>query len=55
MSQQISVPCGIAIPQVFQDTPVDMGLVTEYVQNQDDQYVRNQLDQLLEGMSQGPA
>ena len=32
MSQQISVPCGIAIPQVFQDAPVDMGLVTGYVQ-----------------------
>ena len=32
MTQQISVPCSIAIPQVFQDGPVDMGLVQEFVQ-----------------------
>ena len=31
MSGQRSVPCGIAIPQVFPDGPVDMGLVRAYV------------------------
>ena len=33
MAEQISVPCGIAIPQVFHDGPVDMSLVKRYVEH----------------------
>ena len=31
MPTDAAVPCGIAIPQVFPDSPVDMGLVNGYV------------------------
>ena len=31
MSEQRSVPCGIAIPQVFPEEPVDIGMVQRYV------------------------
>jgi len=32
MPDSINVPCGIAIPQVFQEGPVDMDLVKKYVE-----------------------
>ena len=32
MSESINVPCGIAIPQVFHEGPVDMELVKKYVE-----------------------
>ena len=31
MAAAPTVPCGIAIPQVFPDRPIDMGLVRDYV------------------------
>ena len=32
MSNQQGVPCGIAIPQIFPDGPVDMTLIRDYVE-----------------------
>ena len=32
MPEDTAMPCGIAIPQIFPDSPVDMGLVKGYVQ-----------------------
>ena len=36
MTQQINVPCGIAIPQVFPNGSIDMGFVGTYVKRAED-------------------